>query len=79
MSTIETLHNSRRAYDQGDPEAFALDEHVFEQADGSAGLGDTPHEAYRALGARPCAPKSTGETIQTSPSTRMGSPKTGTG
>ena len=45
----ELTQQYRREYYQGDPDAFALDEHVFAQADGAEGPGATPHEAYRAL------------------------------
>ncbi len=45
----ELTRQYRREYYQGDPDAFALDDHVFVQADGTEGLGSTPHEAYRAL------------------------------
>ncbi|MCK4790245.1 MAG: hypothetical protein KAV87_41290 [Desulfobacteraceae bacterium] len=36
-------------YYQGDPRAFEVEEHDFEQADGSSGVGAAPHEAFRAL------------------------------
>jgi RHS repeat-associated protein len=45
----ELTEQYRGEYYRGDPEAFALDEHAFLQANGANGLGDTPHEAFRAL------------------------------
>ena len=36
-------------YYQGDPRAFELEDHDFEQSDGSSGVGAAPHEAFRAL------------------------------
>ena len=49
MDHRELTQQYRSEYYQGDPEAFVLDEHFFEQPDGTEGLGDTPHEAFRAL------------------------------
>src|SRR5215472_6941559 len=45
----ELTEQYRGEYYRGDPEAFALDEHSFRQADGKEGPGDTPHEPFRAL------------------------------
>ncbi|MCF6249735.1 MAG: hypothetical protein L3J75_00495 [Methylococcaceae bacterium] len=39
----------QREYYRGDTQAFKLEEHEFEQSDGLQGMGDTPHEASRAL------------------------------
>jgi hypothetical protein len=45
----ELTHQYRREYYQHDQDAFPLDDHVFVQANGAAGPGATPHEAYRVL------------------------------
>jgi len=45
----ELTRQYRREYYQRDRDAFTLDDHEFIQADGAAGPGPTPHEAYRAL------------------------------
>ncbi len=45
----ELTERYRAEYYQGDDRAFGLTDHAFEQADGSSGLGQAPHEAFRAL------------------------------
>jgi hypothetical protein len=45
----ELTQQFRGEYYQDDSDAFSLEEHFFEQADGSQGLGETPHEAFRTL------------------------------
>ena len=43
------MEQYRKEFYSGDPEAFQLEAHTFEQPDGSSAVGDTTHEAYRAL------------------------------
>ena len=45
----ELTQRFRSEFYRDDPDAFSFEEHSFEQADGSEGLGDAPHEAFRAL------------------------------
>jgi RHS repeat-associated protein len=45
----ELTRKYKAEYYSGDPQAFELTDHEFERADGSAGVGLAPHEAYRVL------------------------------
>ena len=45
----ELTEKNRREFYSGDADAFQLKAHSFEQPDGSISVGDTPHEAFRAL------------------------------